>query len=291
MNNNGTMMINGTQACAGLDLGSTTRARVALAEHKRADTMWVFVTPDLARFLLGTSQGNRPLKPIRIARYRRHLAQGEWAMTGQGIIIDSAGHLIDGHHRLTAVIAEKTSAWVLVVFGVDPEAKRHLDQNSVRQPADTLQCVNRVAVAAALGWLWRESEGGKSGNMPANETPTNLEQHPTMVECVHVALKLRFIIPPSLGGYMVYRTRQANSNKSQEFIEQLASGTLLKDGSPVLLLRNRLMANRAGKSKLPQHEVLALIIKAWRSFLEGRPLRSLKWRTNPERPEPMPVWP
>jgi len=53
-------------------------------------------------------------------------------------------------------------------------------------------------------------------------------------------------------------------------------------------LRERLLADRRAKAKLPQLEIVALFFKAWLYYRDGRPLRKLFWKTDGPAPEKFP---
>jgi hypothetical protein len=82
------------------------------------------INPDLATEMLQRNADNqRPLKTSVIERYAADMTAGRWRLTHQGIAFNSKGHLHDGQHRLSAVIAADTPVRFLVFFGAgdDPE--------------------------------------------------------------------------------------------------------------------------------------------------------------------------
>lgn len=66
--------------------------------------------PDLAREYL----------PRVVTRYARDMAAGRWVMNGEPLILDPEGNLLDGRHRLAAVI----EARVAVRFPISPSSCR-----------------------------------------------------------------------------------------------------------------------------------------------------------------------
>lgn len=65
----------------------------------------VNVTPELAqRWLLQHNTHNRPLYEKVVDRYALDMKRGDWVLNHQGICFDDEGTLIDGQHRLHAVI-------------------------------------------------------------------------------------------------------------------------------------------------------------------------------------------
>jgi len=102
------------------------------------------VSPETAKEYLATSLGNPryagadKVNPISVAQLAADLTAGRWVFTGESIIFDWNGHLIDGHTRLNAIIKACTPADLLVVRGIDPVAARVIDGGWVRTIAQSL---------------------------------------------------------------------------------------------------------------------------------------------------------
>ena len=67
------------------------------------------VGPDLAARWLDGNTHNRPLKQTLVDRFVRDMQAGRWRLTHQGIAFDADGMLIDGQHRLWAIVISATS--------------------------------------------------------------------------------------------------------------------------------------------------------------------------------------
>ena len=81
-----------------------------------------------------------------------------------------------------------------------------------------------------------------------------------------------------------------NAQQAEEFAEHLTSGAGLHRGHPLLMLRNRLLGSQRDQySTLSGREALvAIAIKAWNAWREGRTLQTLSWRADGRRAEPFP---
>ena len=69
-----------------------------------ANTFIVNVTPELARTWLVNNNFNRPKNPEAVAKYVRQIREERWWLTHQGIALTKHGFLLDGQHRLWAII-------------------------------------------------------------------------------------------------------------------------------------------------------------------------------------------
>lgn len=97
------------------------------------------ITPATAqRYLLKNSPRNRPLRSSRVAELSRDILRGDWRLSHQPIAFDTDGNLIDGQHRLNAIIQTGISLQVMVTRGVDPESFDVIDRGLKRSAGDVL---------------------------------------------------------------------------------------------------------------------------------------------------------
>lgn len=85
------------------------------------------VNPNVAARLLSTSRGNRPLHSSHLDSLVDAMRNGEWRERADPIKIDEEGRLIDGHHRLTAVIKSGATIRITALYGIAVDAIPVLD--------------------------------------------------------------------------------------------------------------------------------------------------------------------
>lgn len=102
------------------------------------------VTPEIAKAMLSLSKGNRRTRPSRIKSYAAAMQRGEW-IVAQPIIFDAYGVLIDGHHRLMAVVIAGVTVEFVVLMGIPPAATTVMDTGSPRSVADLMRVDQRIA--------------------------------------------------------------------------------------------------------------------------------------------------
>lgn len=95
-----------------------------------------YITPQRAAALLSTSRGNRKIRQYNKVKLKNALLNGEFQLTHQGIAIDENGHLIDGHHRLEALVETGIGARLYVTYNAPRSA--YIDTNSLRSFSDSL---------------------------------------------------------------------------------------------------------------------------------------------------------
>jgi hypothetical protein len=87
---------------------------------------------------LGKNHGNRNQRSMKIDLYARDIRDGNWMFTGESVKFDWDDRLIDGQHRLEAIIAADLPVSTMVVRGLDPAVQSVLDTNARRSAADAL---------------------------------------------------------------------------------------------------------------------------------------------------------
>lgn len=96
-----------------------------------------FITPEKAKEYLLTQENNRNINDKRVADYANRMGRGEWKL-GQPITFDEWGCLIDGQHRLKAIIRYGEPVEFSVLTGLPSESKAVFDigqQRNARQIA------------------------------------------------------------------------------------------------------------------------------------------------------------
>jgi len=68
------------------------------------NTFIVNVSPELARTWLVNNNFNRPKNMETVAKYVRQIRDGRWRLTHQGVAMTKHGFLLDGQHRLFAIV-------------------------------------------------------------------------------------------------------------------------------------------------------------------------------------------
>lgn len=113
-----------------------------------------YITPKIAaEYLLRNLLNNRNLRPTYVSALASAMARGEWQQNHQGIAFNSKGQLVDGQHRLSAIIQSGISVYMLVTRGLGMEAFPTLDMGAKRTMADATGI--RKACAETATYLFR----------------------------------------------------------------------------------------------------------------------------------------
>jgi hypothetical protein len=118
-------------------------------DHDRViKTEWEMITPDRAVELLERNTINRPLRQHYIEGLADMMRRGEWGKTHEGIAVDEAGNILDGQHRLWAIVESGVTLAMLVSYGQSRGTRLFIDSGLRRTLHDAITLVGSTHVAA-----------------------------------------------------------------------------------------------------------------------------------------------
>ena len=112
-----------------------TKARekqMSIPRGEILDTLTLYreeITPEIAaQMLKHGNPGNRKISKSTVMAYANDMSKGDWdANAVTPIVFDSTGLLVEGHHRLNAVIVANTPIITYVAENADPSFTYNLD--------------------------------------------------------------------------------------------------------------------------------------------------------------------
>jgi hypothetical protein len=97
------------------------------------------VTPAKAKKMLLTNHANRRLTPGRVEQFVGAMQRGEWTLNGEPLQFNGDGTLLNGQHRLEALVQADMPQDFVIVRGVESDAQATMDQGQKRSLTDILQ--------------------------------------------------------------------------------------------------------------------------------------------------------
>jgi len=114
----------------------------------------VTVTPELAtEYLERNYRNNRSVNKTRVEAYAADMRADKWTFTGEALKFAEDGTLIDGQHRLSAIVAAGIPVDMLIIEGVEAGAVTNMDTNmprSLRNVLEFLSYENPSSLARTL---------------------------------------------------------------------------------------------------------------------------------------------
>ena len=96
------------------------------------------ITPVVATEMLKKNLNNRKVSENHVRFLAEEMRNGNWLFDGQPLRFDEDNVLIDGQHRLNAIIKSQTSQNLLIVTGLKKESFKVMDTGKNRNAADAL---------------------------------------------------------------------------------------------------------------------------------------------------------
>lgn len=261
---------------------------------------WEAIGPGEAEKLLAENTHNRVLNYSTITEYAADMREGNWMANGESIKVAEDGTLIDGQHRLHAVVASGATCIFLVVRGLEMETQKTVDAGRKRSVASILG-MDGIGSGPAVATLARRALAWQAGHRRSVTRPrpvaTNSQvldffaEHPELEriakEGADTARKAG--MPTALATFSQWLFEQVDEKDSQDFFEKLRSGADMPAGHPVMALRRIAIEQAANRNHRMQDWLwLAYVIKGWNFYRDGAEVQFIRMRLNGSRAENYP---
>ena len=277
---------------------------VVRRKPKRPDQLEVTqetVGPELAFEYLETMVRNRRVSENLVHDLVAAIKGGQWQLTGDTIKFNQAGELVDGQHRLWAIINSGIEVELLVARGVEDGAQTCMDKGKKRSAADDVYLFSspvnaklRSTIAGLIcnwtryGLTWYP--GGSSGKAPKPTSDDVLATIDKYNEDIARAIEATtggdlkmFAGPRSLWAFLYVLFYRQDPLRSEKFYDALISGEGLHRGDPRLALRrqslllgDRVRAVGGGGGRKLYIMVAEYVFRAWLAWREGQTLNRLQ---------------
>jgi len=185
----------------------------------------IFMTPELAAQMLSKNERNRPIRKTTVQAYAADMAAGRWEQTHQAIAVDAHGKLLDGQHRLSAVIvAQWSGTMLLATYGKSEETMQLPVDRGVRRTAfDVLQRSRPQVEIASRLLAYTIYYTRSSGNTPLYVIENVLQMHETKIDRIHkicTANKRIIGAATTLAALLLTAYAERSEEESEQSLEQ-----------------------------------------------------------------------
>lgn len=252
----------------------------------------------------GVAGTNRPQVSGQIRTLALDIINGKWLFNHQGIAFDANGKLIDGQHRLEAILAADALqpgilVPLMITWALPPESNEKIDINARRMPGtflamDGFMASNRLATT--LQWIKLYGECDFDEPLSVThwtrrfDVPTLRalsKAHPiASEEGVSIGGKFQskglLTASAAAAGYTIIRERYSPELVA-DFIDGVLTGANLGEGDARLALRNWAINRRERGQKAVAYVHLAYLLKAFRFFRTQEPTQTLTFKPAVEK--------
>ncbi len=244
---------------------------------------------------LDRNTDNRNILDDHVNRLVRDMIAGEFVLNGETITFDTNGRLIDGQHRLWAVVESKVAIDILVVWGLKPSVYDTVNTGKSKKATDFLRAdhvKNANVVAAVCRMVLYHEHGQLSKQKHGNLSPTVTEiqdvlrRHPELQESANWASgPVKKVTRPALAAFMHYMCSSKHPEAWVCFSQKWITGANLDPSDPVFHLRKRVLENRNRITTIDPVYLLGLTVKAWNLALRKRAIGALNIKEGEPFPE------
>jgi len=241
-----------------------------------------WITPQVASDFLSRNKENyRSKNQTAIKKMERDILNGEWKINGSTISFTTDGCLVDGQHRLFAILKSNISVGALVVEGLNPDSVITMDNGITRKLSDHLSHngeVNVKLLSTVIKNLGKYVQGNffnKTESISYSAAMEILNRYPEIRDCVTKFSRKNLITTPSVLAvcYFILKLKHKNNVEMvDDFFDKIIFGNNLSDGEPLLILRNLFISSKIkGGTGLDRKFIASAIVKTWNYYLDPNP--------------------
>lgn len=255
------------------------------------------ITPKMAaEFLEKNFSDNRNIRNSVIEQYASDMRNERWTESGETIKFDEYGNLVDGQHRLQAVIKSGKTVAFFVVYGLKESAMTNIDIGARRTASDALKVFGITDNQQAKGTLAKRillHEAGKNAltsTLAKAKTNAGTKFVVTVSQIVEYVSKndlsryctegqrlyqiqISNILTPSDWIFLSWLLPKSDAVHAHSFLEKLATLDGISGDSPIKSLFRKLQDKMSGTQKMME------INAAFQAYILGKS----RYRAIPEK--------
>lgn len=268
---------------------------------KTPHTKIEIITPQIAKEYLETNL-DRQRNVTKSHRFHlaQQMARGQWVMTGEPIMFDVDGRLVNGQHRLWAIIDSGVSLEFVVIRDIPRESFLSMDRGKVRSNANifaihgtknhttlasaTFGVLNyRRALAVTKVINGKVVRGGSLNTYTRPSSSELIAEYDANAEsydhAANLASYMKKLCAPSVVATLSALAMIDACHNSWEvklFWESIKTGAGLMNGDPELVLLNKLRSNDKRSAKLTTNTTLIMAVKCWNAYISNRRISTVR---------------
>jgi len=268
---------------------------------------WKVVTPEIAEAMLLRNPVGANRRPTlqTVKYYARQMLSGEWKKTGQPIIFDSNGKLLDAGHRLWASYFSGASfpSYLIGDVPADESIFAYIDNGKSRNAADALATagLNGLAklVASVVNVALHFEHGAytPSTKRPIDRvTPIEIVHYVQEHENLRLAVRLMsgeyksataVLAYKDVAAFLAYQIIEIHGESVlEDFMSELGRvQDETEEGSPIAALQKVMSDDEVSRDPMKKHQVLGHAIKAFNAFVLNEQVKKLTLRVNEAFPK------
>jgi hypothetical protein len=261
----------------------------------------MLITPSIAKELLESNVCNRRVNRHIVSQYANDMSTGQWKIdTAECIKISKTKIILDGQHRLLAIIKSNIPVFFHIAFDVEDNVFDVLDTGKIRNSTDIFKIkgIQKENTIPSIIITYNQIVINKYYVLQGNEKNTSQQllkqyyenpefwQNVARISHNYYLSFAKIIIPSIIGGFYAYFVK-SDKDLADSFFSQLCTGSNITNNT-ILLLRNKLIQDKVSVKKMQKLTKIIFIIKTWNAFVINKELKCLKFDADIEQ-VPIPI--
>lgn len=257
----------------------------------------VTITPQYAEELLKMNINNRNVRQHKVDALAKAMTQGEWELSNDAITISEGNILLNGQHRLMAVVQSGVACPFILFTGAADKSFDVMDTPALRRVSDVIQRkggTNVVRSEAAVRRylnllidLQNEWETAFRFNNRSDATRRSMidcydnhkeDLYKWMSICSRLLEgNIAVVSPTLLCAFSMFLEKNLHhpEDKIKTFLRELLVDGATKHAT-ILHVRKKLLRNKMKTEILARHDDFRFIIRAWNDYLLGKEVTIVK---------------
>lgn len=255
------------------------------------------ITPAYAAELLKMNTNNRAIRQSKVDALAESMRKGEWELSNDAITISEGNALLNGQHRLMAVVKSGVPCNFIVYTGAPDSTFDIMDTPSLRKVSDVIQRKGgtntvrmQATIAAVSRWIDDYENNWETlfrfdnhARGTRREAITYYEEHKDILtkwlnRAAQIVEKNVALLPTTtLAGFAVFLESKLNHSEEKiaTFLKELILDGMTSNGT-ILYARKRLLRNKMKLETLKRGDDIRLLVRAWNDFCLGRQVQIIK---------------
>lgn len=257
------------------------------------------ITPKTAKEYLKFNVSNRPLHTKTVEFYAEQMRKGQWKLNGEGICFAEGGALLNGQHRLQAVVRAGVPVQMLVIRGADNDSFVTYDSGRSRKVSDIFaisDIPNYAGISTIVNKYIRlhlnnnlfNQKAIKQINISRQDILDEYNKSPELYQesfsfAGKCTRKIKLFMATEIGGLYVFLIKDLKHNKKkvESFFTMLFFNEDVENNT-INLLRNKIIESNLANKKYTGTYKQAILAKTWNAYIKGKVLKTLSYNEEKE---------
>ena len=255
--------------------------------------MKTLITPELAKKMLEKNTINREINKAGLEFLVNEMTENRFKYNGESIIVSKNGNLMDGQHRLLAIVKSGVSVYINIVDGIEEETMSTIDTGTVRTAASvfSLNGIKSSNYVSAITKQIITKQDTNRRHMNGKKIKESNQELFNFFNMRKETISSMYLFCQSLNksNLKVMSITMAASylylfsledKRAKNFIRELYNGNQETSSNAAIKLRDKLANSKISAIKFSKQRERDLVIYCWRKYILGENIKVFRNNLN-----------